>query len=464
MRRPSGFAAFSVLWAGQFLSVLGTRMTNFAVSVWVWDQTGSTTQFTLTLFFAFAATVVFSPVAGAIIDRWNRRTTLMLAEIGTALATVVLLTLFLTDTATLWQLYVLNFVTGAFVAFQVPVFQATITLMMERGNYPRANAMMFAVRTTPELFAPLLAALLLATTSIELVLAVDSLSYLFAIASMLLIALPSTPPRPKDTAPSTFWQDCRLGFTYIARSRPLLNLEIFLIVINILAAVGWLLLRPMVLERTGDDADALALVLATGAIGGIGGTILVALLKTPRDKMRYVLWGTVAFSVIGRIVYGVSDVLLVLGFALIVVHMCIPVIDGYATSVWQEKVEPHLQGRVFAARQFVEELSVPIATLIAGPLLEFVIVPWMAQGQPGASLFGGLVGTGPAGGIGLVYVAIGVLGTLLAVVSFLTPSLRRIETILPDVAPEPIPDEPDPAPDIPATVGAKQPVEATVAR
>ncbi|MEV0457300.1 MFS transporter [Catellatospora methionotrophica] len=462
MRRPTGFAAFSVLWVGQFLSVLGTRMTNFAVSVWVWDQTGSTTQFTLTLFFAFAATVVFSPIAGAIIDRWNRRTTLMLAEVGTALATLVLLALFLTNTANLWQLYVLNFVTGAFVAFQVPVFQATITLMMERGNYPRANAMMFAVRTTPELFAPLLAALLLATTSIELVLALDSLSYLFAIGSVLLIAIPAIPPRPADTAPSTFWQDCRLGFTFIMRSRSLRNLEIFLIAINILASIGWLLLRPMVLERTGDDADALALVLATGAIGGIGGTILVALLKTPRDKMRYVLWATVAFSVIGRIVYGISDVLLVLGFALIVVHMCIPVIDGYATSVWQEKVEPHYQGRVFAARQFVEELSVPIATLIAGPLLEYVIVPWMAEGETGAKLFGGMVGTGSVGGIGLVFVAIGVLGTLLAVVSFLTPSLRRIETIMPDVAPETTPGEPDPATDIP--VEAKQPVEAGAAR
>ncbi|MER7753814.1 MFS transporter [Kitasatospora sp. NPDC097643] len=439
MRRPTGFAAFSVLWCGQFLSVVGTRMTNFAVSVWIWDQTGSTTQFTLSLFFAFASTVLFSPVAGAFIDRWNRRLTMMISELGSAVATAALLILFLTGTPGMGELYLVNFVTGAFVAFQVPVFQATITLMMERGNYARANAMMFAVRSTPELFAPLLSALLLTVTGISTILLIDTVSYAFAIATVLLVALPATPKQPDGAAPSTFWQDCQIGFRYILRSKPLRNLETFLVIINVLASTGYLLLRPLVLARTGDSNGSLALVLSTGAIGGIGGTILVAALKSPRDKMRYVLWATVAFSVIGRILYGVSDVVILLGIALIVVHMCIPIIDGYTNTVWQEKVEPHLQGRVFAARQFVEELSIPIATLIAGPLVDHVLTPWMEPGEQGDRLLGGLVGSGQAGGIGLVFVGIGVVGAVLALGSFLVPSIRRIESILPDAEPEPEP-------------------------
>ncbi|MFJ9607937.1 MFS transporter [Kitasatospora sp. NPDC101176] len=436
MRRPTGFAAFAVLWCGQFLSVVGTRMTNFAVSVWIWDRTGSTTQFTLSLFFAFASTVLFSPVAGAFIDRWNRRVTMMISELGSAVATGALLILFLSGSTSMWPLYLVNFVTGAFVAFQVPVFQATITLMMERGNYARANAMMFAVRSTPELFAPLLAALLLTVTSISTILLVDTLSYAFAIGTVLLVALPATPDRP-DGAASTFWQDCQFGFRYILRSRPLRNLEAFLVVINVLASTGYLLLRPMVLARTGDSADSLALVLSTGAIGGIAGTVLVAALKSPRDKMMFVLWATVAFSVVGRILYGITDLVLFLGVALIVVHLCIPIIDGYTNTVWQEKVEPHVQGRVFAARQFVEELSIPIATLVAGPLVDHVLGPWMEPGAQGARIFGGLVGTGQAGGIGLVFVGIGVAGTVLALGAFLMPSIRRIESVLPDAAPEP---------------------------
>jgi MFS transporter, DHA3 family, macrolide efflux protein len=452
--------AFFVLWCGQFLSVVGTRMTNFALSVWVWDATGSTTQFTLMLFFAFAGTVLFSPVAGSFIDRWNRKLTLVLADVGSAVMTALTLVLFLAGPVTMWQLYLINFVTGAFVAFQVPVLQATITIMMQRGNYTRANAMMFALRSGPELFAPLVAALMLAMLSIETILLVDALSCLFAIGAVLLVAVPATPRRP-DVEPFRFWQDCLVGFKYILRSRSLRNFEMFLVAMNVLASVGYLLLRPLVLARTGNSVNSLALVLSTGAIGGVAGVVLLAALTNPKDKLKRVLWGTVVFSVVGRVLYGVSDMVLFLGVALIVVHLCLPMIDGYANTVWQEKVEPHVQGRVFAARQFVEDLSIPIATLIAGPLIEDVFTPWMEPGQPGAALFGGMVGTGQAGGIGLMFVLIGVLGTVMAAAAFMMPSIRRMETLLPDQASEEPDTAPEPAPEaepeagIPAETGAK---------
>ena len=94
-------------------------------------------------------------------DRWNRRLTIVLSDIGSAVATAALLVLFLTDSVEIWQLYLVNLVTGAFLAFQLPAYQATITVMMEKGHYPRANAMMFAVRTIPVIFAPGFAAALL---------------------------------------------------------------------------------------------------------------------------------------------------------------------------------------------------------------------------------------------------------------------------------------------------------------
>lgn len=432
MQRPSGFAAFTTLWFGQFLSVIGTRMTNFALSIYVWDATGNATDFTFMLFFAFAATMIFSPIAGAVIDRWNRRLTLLLSDLGCAAATAVLLVVFTTGSVSMWQLYLINFVTGAFVAFQVPVFQATITLMMERAKYTRANAMMFLVRSTPELFAPLIAALLLAATNIKAVLLIDSLSYVFAIAAILLVAIPAAPKQPDGPQRARFWQDCLFGFRYILRNQSLRNLQLFLVAINVLASIGFILLRPMVLVRTGNSTTALSLVLATGAIGGVAGALMLGLLKSPRDKMIRILWATVVFSVIGRILYGVSDMMIFLAVALVVVHLCIPIVDGYTNTIWQEKVEPHVQGRVFAARQFTEELTVPLAALIAGPVVDNLLTPWMQPGHSGATLFGDLVGTGQAGGLGLTFVLIGVLGTVLAAAGFLLPSMRRIETILPD--------------------------------
>lgn len=435
-QRLTGFSGFAVVWLGQLLSVIGTRMTNFAVSIWVWDATGRATDFALLLFFAFAATVIFSPVAGAFIDRWNRKLTLALSDVGSAVATAALLVMFLTGSVGVWQLYLINFVTGAFLAFQVPVYSSTITLMVERGQYPRANAMMFFVRSTPGLFAPAVAAALLAVSSIETVLLVDTLSYLIAIVTVLVVGIPQT-PRGDGTPPARLWQDALYGFRYILRNRYFATFETFLLVINIVASTGFVLLRPLVLARTGNSAAAVGVVMTTGAVGGVVGAILLGTLKSPRDKMLRVLWGIVIFSVIGRIVYGVSDALVFMAVAVCFVSFCIPIVDGYTNTIWQEKVEPHVQGRVFAARQFVEDLTVPVATVIAGPVVDHVLVPFMQPGQPGAALFGGLVGTGPGGGIGLVFVTVGVLGTVVAIAGFLMPSIRRLEFIVPDHTPLP---------------------------
>jgi MFS family permease len=448
-RRPSGFSAFTAVWFGQLLSVVGTRMTNFAVSIWVWDATGRATDFALVLLSAFAATVIFSPLAGVFIDRWNRRLTLMISDLGSAVATGLLLVFFLTGSVSMWQLYLVNFATGAFLAFQVPVFSSTITLMMRRGQYPRANAMMFAVRSVPGLFAPALAAALFAASDIRTILLVDTLSYVVAVAAVLLVGIPEV-PRQAGAVVMSMWQDCLFGFKYILRNRSFRNLQGFLIVINVLASIGFVLLRPLVLARTGNSATAVSVVMTTGAVGGVLGALVLGTLKSPRDKMLRVLLAIVVFSVFGRLMYGVADVLPLLAFSIMFVSFTIPIIDGYTNTIWQEKVEPHLQGRVFAARQFTEELTVPIATLIAGPLVDEVLTPWMQPGAPGAGLLGGLFGTGQAGGIGLVFAAIGVLGVGVAVAGFVMPSVRRIERILPDREPaeaaDSAADDGDPAP------------------
>lgn len=431
MRRPTGFAGFTTMWSGQLLSAIGTRMTNFAVSIWVWDATGRATDFALLLFFAFGATVLFSPVAGALIDRWNRRLTVLISDIGSAAATAALLVVFLTGSVEVWQLYLVNFVTGAFLAFQVPVYSATITLMVGRGQYPRANAMMFAVRSTPGLFAPALAAALLGRWGIQTVVLVDALSYLLAIVAVLLVGIPGT-PRGEGAPAARFWEDAVYGFRYIVRHRYFARFEAFLLAINVLASIGFVLLRPLILARTGNSAAAVGLVMTTGAIGGVTGAVLLGTLRSPRDKMLRVLGAIVVFSVVGRVLYGVADALLFMAVAVCFVSFCIPIIDGYTNTIWQEKVEPAIQGRVFAARQFLEDLTVPVATVIAGPVVDHLLVPWMQPGRTGASVFGGLVGQGTGGAIGLVFVLVGVLGVAVAVVGFAVPGIRRLETLVPD--------------------------------
>lgn len=429
-RRPSRFAGFTTIWFGQLLSALGTRMTNFALSIWVWDATGRAFDLTLLMAFAFGSTVIFSPIAGALVDRWSRRLTVVLSDIGSAVTTGVLLLLFLTDSVQVWHLYLVNLVTGAFLAFQLPAYQATITVMMEKGQYPRANAMMFAVRTIPVIFAPGFAAALLGLMDIKTILLIDALSYLVAIGAVLLVKLPPVPRSAHDDG--GFWSDTLHGFRYILASRAFTGLEAIMFAINVLAAVGFALLVPQILARTDSSTNAVGLVQTIGAVGGVAGASLLAILPNTRHKIRRMLIAILVFSVLGRIIYGVGDSIIVWSVALLFLHLSIPFIDGYAQSVWQEKVEPAQQGRVFAARQFIEDLAYPGGTALAGIAADRWFEPMMREGGSGVPVFGWLVGTGPGAGMGLIFVIVGVLGIGVAAAGFASPSIRRMEVDLPD--------------------------------
>jgi len=147
---------FSVLWAGQVLSAVGTRMTNFALGIWVWQQTHRASDLALLTLVAYGATVLCSPLAGSVVDRLQRRWTLIISDLGSAMSTVAALALFLRGTPSLWQLLVVNALTGGFLAFQLPAYAAAITAMTAKDQYTRANGMLSLARSLPAIFAPAL--------------------------------------------------------------------------------------------------------------------------------------------------------------------------------------------------------------------------------------------------------------------------------------------------------------------
>lgn len=413
------------------LSAIGTRMTNFAVGIWVWVHTGSATDMALLMFTAFAATIVCSPVAGSLVDRWSRRLTIMLSDIASAVITAGLLALYMTDSVHLWQLYAVNALTGAFLAFQAPAYRATITTMIEKGHYVRANAMMGLVIAVPDVFAPVIAAGVLAASSINGVLLIDTLSYLVAIAMVFLVQIPAVPERGADDRPD-FWRDMAGGFRYIARRPPLLGLLGIMFVVSFLAAFGWVLLAPMVLASTHNSAASLGVVLTIGAIGGSLGGIALTLLPPTRDKMLRMLVAILVLGLLGRVLFGVGHSVAIWAVSLFFGWISIPFIDGYNQAIWQEKVPAALQGRVFAAGQVAENLALPIALGLAGPLADHYFQPAMRPGGSLVHAFGPIVGTGPGAGIAVMFLLSGVLGVVVGLVGFALPAIRRVESLLPD--------------------------------
>ena len=137
-----GMRGFTIIWFGQLISLLGTGMTRFALTIWAYQETGSATTLALVAFFSFGPVVLLSPVAGALVDRWNRKVVVMISDLAAGTTTILLLLLYTTGNLQIWHLYVMGALAGAFESFQFPAFSAAMTMMLRKEQYGRANGLM----------------------------------------------------------------------------------------------------------------------------------------------------------------------------------------------------------------------------------------------------------------------------------------------------------------------------------
>jgi hypothetical protein len=260
---------------------------------------------------------------------------------------------------------------------------------------------------------------------------------------------PAAEPRAEGEKPPSLWQDSLFGFRYILARPSLLGLQFAFTAINFISAFGGVIAIPLILARTGNNAGTLATVQSVAAFGGVLGGLLMSAWGGPKRRVRGVLWGMTAESLLGPIVLGVARGLPGWIFGSFMPQAFLPIINGSNQAIWQSKVPPAVQGRVFATRRMIAQISFPVAVLFAGPLADRVFEPAMQGGGAMAALFGPLVGTGPGAGMGLMVALSGVFGAAVGIFGYLVPAVRNVEQILPDF-------------DAPAGAQPSSPAEAAV--
>jgi MFS family permease len=432
-KRPSGMLGFTIAWLGQVVSLLGTNMSAFALTVWAYELTGSATALALVGFFYVTPMLIFSPFAGAIVDRSSRKWMMMLSDLGSGMATVGILILFLMGQLQIWHLYVANVVMGSFQVFQWPAYSAAITVMLPKEHYGRASGMMSLAESGPNIFAPLLAGAVLGTIGLGGVLFIDIATFLFAIASLAVIQVPNPPVTQEGLqGRGNLMQEAIYGFRYILQRPSLLGLQIVFLLGNFSGSIAIAVLAPMILSRTANNELAYGSVNSAGALGAVIGGLAMSAWGGPKRRVHGVLAGWALLGLLEGVLMGVGRSLPVWIAASFLGALFIPLVNGSNQAIWQSKVAPDVQGRVFSIRRVIAWLVNPLAMLIAGPLADRVLEPGMRMGGSLTGVFGWLVGEGPGAGIALLFVCYGVLATLVGLGGYLVPTIRNAETLLPD--------------------------------
>jgi len=425
--------AFFIVWAGQIISLLGTAMTEFGLTIWAYEKTGKATPLALVGFFFVFPLIALSPFAGAIIDRSNRKLMMMLSDLVAGVVTIAQFILLATGRLEIWHLYVAAAITGASQAFQWPAFSAGITLMLPKEHLGRANGMMELAGSASNIFAPVAAGALLPLIKLQGIMLIDIVSFAVAVGSLLLVQV----PQPKVTeagrqGQGSLWKESGYGFRYILARPSLLGLQLVFMVGNFFSGLAWTVMAAMILARTGSNEIVYGTVMSAGAIGGvIGGAVMGAWGGTKR-KVHGVLAGWALSSLLCVLPLGIGRGLQVWAVANFLGAFLGPIINGSNQAIWQAKVAPDVQGRVFSVRRMIAWSLSTLAMLLAGPLADNVLEPAMRAGGSLTPLFGGLVGTGPGAGMALLFVLGGLGGAVAGVGGYIFPQIRDAETILAD--------------------------------
>jgi MFS transporter, DHA3 family, macrolide efflux protein len=431
--KPSGMRGFVLVWVGQLFSMVGSQMTHFAMGIWAWERTGQATPLALVGFFSFAPLIVFSPFAGVLVDRWNRKLVMALSDIGAGLVTIVILVLLLTDRLEIWHLYLTGIVGGTFGAFQWPAYSAAISLMVPKKHYARTSGMISMAESGVGIIAPILAGTLLPLVGFSGIFAIDLATLVIALVFLVLVLIPEPKRKRVDHTQGAFKRELIYGFRYLLDRPSLLYLQLMFFMGNLFSSVGFTLQTPMILASTGSNATLLASVQSAGAMGGLLGGLILTAWGGFKKKINGVIIGWVISGLLGFGMMGLGRAFPYWLAAQFIMLMVLPFINGSNQAIWQSKVAPEVQGRVFSVRRFIAQVTAPISMLVAGPLADQVFEPALTAPQTGLTRWlSSIFGTAPGGGMALIIFLCGVLVAVVGLVGYRIRAIREVETIIPD--------------------------------
>ena len=429
-----GLRTYYLLVATQTVSQVGSRISFFAVGIAVFFHTSHATPIAIISFCQTLPWIVGAGFGGAVADRYDRRRLLVLANAGFVMTSGLLLVSFASGAFQLWHLYALALVTSAISTVSGPAFRASVSMLVPDSHRNRANAISQMMNPAANAMAPALAGLLYAVIGVIGAIVIDIATFGVAILVLLAVRIPM-PARTAEGAAMAraVWRQAFDGVTYLWRRPPLLGLCLVVSLVSFLIGGLGVLILPYPLART-HSTLAFGIVLACADIGMAAGAAAMAAWGGTRPRIHTVM---LALFVAGLLlaVAGVARDTAELAASFFAFMFMLPFVNTASTSIFQAKVAPDVQGRVFAAMGQIAMLTTPLAFLIAGPLTDQVAEP--AVRSPGWKTVAWLVGSHAGAGMGLLLVLGGLATAAISLAAYALPAMRQLEANLPDHAATP---------------------------
>lgn len=424
---PRSMRPFFVLWIGQLQSMLGSALTGFGIGVWIYQRTGSATQFAVNSLFMVVTGLVLGQFAGALADRWDRRRTLLFSDIGMALNTVVLAVLLSLDRLEVWHVYAMTVSGAVFNSFRWPAMNGILVQITPPDQLARANGLVMAGETTSTILAPLLAGSLIALIGLPGILIIDALTFLGFVTVLIGLPIPRL-HRPKPTPgakrPSLF-ADIAEGWAFVYKRGGLAALLVYNTISNFMLGIVEVLFTPLVLSI--GSVTLLGWSSSIASAGMLAGSLAMSAWGGPRRRILFYFAASALQGVL-IIMVGLRPIVPLIMVGAFGYMFLFPLLGGAQQTIWQTRVPHHMQGRIASVRGTFANAALPLALVLAGPLADRVFKPMMAVGGPlDGTIAGSVLGVGAERGIGLLFVVMGLASIAGAALAYLHPRIRNLE-------------------------------------
>lgn len=415
----SKLKTFLVLWSTQSLSQLGSAMTGFALTLWLYQKTGSALQTALLSICSYAPYVLMSIFAGALSDRWNKKKVMLFSDTFAACSTLVVLVLLKTELLCPMHMYVLNAVSGLMNTIQQPASDVAMTLITPKEEYQRTSGLRSLSHSLITVLHPVLATTLFAVAGMDTVIFVDLATFIIAFFALLFFV---KIPKLKDedlikgdgSKKESLYIASKAGLHYLKENPMILHLILFLAGVNLVASAFDATLPAYVLPRENGGEKVLGIVTSCAGIATLFGSLLVTFLPKPKDRIR-VITSTMLFSLTVEnflLAFTKSPVLWCLGQFL--GWFLVPVMSANLDVILRTTIPVDMQGRVYSCRNTLQFFTIPIGFLLGGLLVDQVLEPFM-KGAGDNHWLAFLFGTGKGSGAAVMMFVIGLSGAIVCV-------------------------------------------------
>lgn len=405
---------YLIFWSTQALSALGSGMTSYALVLWLYLRSGSALGTALLSVCSYAPYVVLSIFAGALSDRWNKKHTILVCDLLAALSTVIVFSLIKADALNAWHLYILNALNGLMNTIQQPTSEVAATLLIPKDDYQKTSGLRSFSQSLNSILTPILATALFAFGGIDLVIAVDLITFVFAFLALLLfIQIPESSGSKQK--PEKLLTAARQGVAWLRKNPLIFTLILYFACINLVASIYDAALPAMILSKPNGGKTALGMVNTGVGLAMLTGSVLVTVLPAPKNRVKVISLTLLVSMSSENFLLAFGKTPLVWCIGAVLGWLLIPLMNANLDVIFRTSIPLDMQGRVYSCRNTLQFFTIPIGLLMGGVLVDQVFEPLMGA-QPKNSLLVSLFGETKGSGAAMLFFMIGILGVLVCLI------------------------------------------------